>query len=422
MLYSFLTKAPGEQLMPAGRFVKRSERKPKKLRLAKEVKTCKISESRIELTGECSMDVPINPFTPTFGIVPPIMAGRTYLINDVVRALDRGPGDPNLATIYVGARGTGKTALLSYLSSEAQRHGWISVGVAAAPGMLEDIYEQTREVAAEYIDSGLNPRLRGLSVGQLFSVEWEPEQAPSANWRTRMTRLIKALDKYDIGLLFTIDEVSASFDEMISFASTYQMFVREGRRVGVLMAGLPHQVSMLLRNQSVSFLRRSVQHHLGNISDKEIAVALKETIEGGGRRVSADGLQKMVDAIGGFPFLMQLVGFRSWDIRPQAEEITVQDAARGIALARSDMEQRVLAPTYYELSEGDKAFLEAMLADGGESKIADVAERMGVKSNYASQYRARLIEQGIIGERGRGRVGFDLPYFKEYLEETLAVD
>lgn len=63
-----------------------------------------------------------------------------------------------------------------------------------------------------------------------------------------------------------------------------------------------------------------------------------------------------------------------------------------------------------------------MLADGGESKIADVAERMGVKSNYASQYRARLIEQGIIGERGRGRVGFDLPYFKEYLEETLAVD
>ena len=47
---------------------------------------------------------------------------------------------------------------------------------------------------------------------------------------------------------------------------------------------------------------------------------------------------------------------------------------------------------------------------------------MGVKSNYASQYRARLIEQGIIGERGRGRVGFDLPYFKEYLEESLDID
>lgn len=63
-----------------------------------------------------------------------------------------------------------------------------------------------------------------------------------------------------------------------------------------------------------------------------------------------------------------------------------------------------------------------MSVDEGESKIADVAQRMGVKSNYASQYRARLIEQGIIGERGRGRVGFDLPYFKEYLEEGLDTD
>lgn len=49
-----------------------------------------------------------NPFTPTFGIVPPYMAGRTYVIEDIVRALDRGPGDPNLATIFIGARGTGK--------------------------------------------------------------------------------------------------------------------------------------------------------------------------------------------------------------------------------------------------------------------------------------------------------------------------
>lgn len=38
MLYNVLTKAPGEQLMPAGRLVKRREHKQKKLKLAKEVK------------------------------------------------------------------------------------------------------------------------------------------------------------------------------------------------------------------------------------------------------------------------------------------------------------------------------------------------------------------------------------------------
>ena len=54
MLYSFLIKAPGEQFMPAGRFVKRSERKQKKLKLAKKVKACKTSESRVEADGGVS--------------------------------------------------------------------------------------------------------------------------------------------------------------------------------------------------------------------------------------------------------------------------------------------------------------------------------------------------------------------------------
>ena len=126
----------------------------------------------------------------------------------------------------------------------------------------------------------------------------------------------------------------------------------------------------------------------------------------------------MVEAIGGFPFMMQLVGYRVWDQSPREREISENDVERGIELARSDMEQRVLAPTYRELSEQDVQFLEAMLPDGGGvSFISNVAERMGVSSNYASKYRARLIEQGVIGGRGRGRISFDMPFFREYVEK-----
>jgi hypothetical protein len=32
-----------------------------------------------------------------------------------------------------------------------------------------------------------------------------------------------------------------------------------------------------------------------------------------------------------------------------------------------------------------------------------------------AQYRRRLIEAGVIGARGRGVVGFDLPFFRDYL-------
>lgn len=379
-----------------------------------------VSNYRISMGKVPLMDEYRNPFTPTFGMVPPFMAGRTYIIDDILRALDRGLGDPNLSTIFVGARGTGKTALLSYLSSEAAAHGWIAVSVAAAPGMLEDIYERTKEAAAEFIDQSDSPRLRGISVAQLFGAERENPTHGPENWRTRMNRLFRSLDKYDIGLLITIDEIRVALDEMIAFASTYQLFVREGKRVGLLMAGLPQQVSALLRDESVSFLRRCAQHHLDSIADQEVADALRRTIESKGRTVGAIELRHMVEAIGGFPFMMQLVGYRVWDQSPCEREISEKDVRCGIELARSDLEQRVLAPTYRELSEQDIQFLEAMLPDDGDvSLIANVAKRMGVSSNYASKYRARLIEQGVIGARGRGRIGFDMPFFREYVEKNL---
>jgi DNA replication protein DnaC len=63
--------------------------------------------------------MPDNPFTPTFGSIPPLFAGRERMIEDVVTGLDNAPGDPNRSTIFIGARGTGKTALLAKIAEEA---------------------------------------------------------------------------------------------------------------------------------------------------------------------------------------------------------------------------------------------------------------------------------------------------------------
>lgn len=57
-----------------------------------------------------------SPFTSTFRSVPPFLAGREHILRDINRGFMSGPGDPNLSTIFTGARGTGKTALLSLLS------------------------------------------------------------------------------------------------------------------------------------------------------------------------------------------------------------------------------------------------------------------------------------------------------------------
>ncbi|MGB4745916.1 MAG: hypothetical protein WBH39_09675, partial [Candidatus Microthrix parvicella] len=53
-----------------------------------------------------------NPFTPSFGVSPPLLIGRDDVLARFGEALEDGPGSPGRATLYTGARGTGRTVLL----------------------------------------------------------------------------------------------------------------------------------------------------------------------------------------------------------------------------------------------------------------------------------------------------------------------
>ena len=60
-----------------------------------------------------------NPFTPIFGKVPAVMAGLEGIIGDMIDAFESNGSSPDLCSIFTGARGTGKTALLTYLGYRA---------------------------------------------------------------------------------------------------------------------------------------------------------------------------------------------------------------------------------------------------------------------------------------------------------------
>ena len=364
------------------------------------------------------MDLP-NPFTPTFGKVPPVLAGRRQLLSAMEAAFAGSGSDPNLSSIIVGARGTGKTALLARIADAASASGWIAARVSAVPGMLEDIEERVAEEAAHLIDSEPKARLTGIGVGQLLSLEFDREGAARGNWRTRMNRVLRQLNGLGIGLLITVDEVRADLDEMIALASTYQHFVSEDKRVALVMAGLPSHVTGLVEDKSVSFLRRARRHHLGRIGDADIESAFRKTVLGAGGSIEDDALELAVRTIDGFPYMMQLVGYWTWS-ECMTSAISVVDVERGARLAGQEMRDGVLSTTYRELSRGDVRFLEALLAGGDESVLADISSRMGVKSNYASKYKERMLEAGVIGDRGGGSYGIDLPGFEGFLREKLA--
>lgn len=371
-----------------------------------------------------AMETPrnVNPFTPTFGFVPPHVAGREQVLCELTAALDAGLGNPALSSILMGARGTGKTVVLSMLADEAPRHGWVSVNVSAGPGMLEEVLDLTLSNADEFVAADSGRRVTGITLGQLFGIEWEYRGETRATWRTRMTKALERLDTYGIGLLITVDEVRANLDEMLKLVSTYQHFVRERRRVALFMAGLPQQISKLLNSDEASFFRRASMYRLGRVADFEVRAALEKTVVEAGGAFEPGALEELVRQADGYPYMMQLVGYRSWEASPDSL-ITCDGVERGAAVAREEFEYRILAVTYNGLSEKDRGFLEAMGPDadqGCPSRLSDIAARMGVSSGYASEYRRRLVEQGVIEEVSRGLVAFALPGMHEYVRERAS--
>lgn len=359
-----------------------------------------------------------NPFTPNFGQVPEYLAGRSFLIAEIVRAFETGIGDPSLASILVGARGTGKTALLSYLASEAEQRGWIAVNTTCTKGLLEDIYQQAIQRGA-HLRSAPDKRLTGFTFGSIVGLEWENATDVIPNWRTRMNAVLDELEAQGTGLLITVDEVDPKLEEMILLATIYQLFVRENRKVALLMAGLPSQVSALLNSKTVSFLRRAGYFNLEQIEDYEVEKAFVATLDSQGKTIEKAALALAVKASFGFPYMIQLVGFRSWEAAGVDKQIKKAAVCEGIDMAKKDMESRVLRATLDELSEQDIAFLKAMLSDNARSSIANICKRTGKNEAHIARYRARLIERGVIAADGRGYVAFALPLFKDYLPQYL---
>ncbi|MDR3360412.1 MAG: ATP-binding protein [Bifidobacteriaceae bacterium] len=355
-----------------------------------------------------------NPFKPTFGSPPPVLAGRDQMLASVMEGLDSGPGNPNRTTIFVGPRGSGKTVLLSALASEASSRGWVAVEVTARAGLAEAIVEQTERKAAGLLDSPLRSRLSAVG-GFGFSLGLAREPARPKSWRAQVTDQLEQLAERGSGLLITIDEVDPDVAELVDLVADYQHLVREGRQVALAMAGLPGHVLRTLTDRSISFVRRAYQRRLDNVSEAEAAYALRHTIEQAGGSVERDALDTLARFTGGFPFLIQLAGYHAWREARPAGAITLPAARRAQAAATADMDQMILETTLAELSPGDVAFLRAMAADEGPSRIGEVAARLGKSAANAGQYRRRLISAGVIEARARGEVAFELPLLRGYL-------
>jgi hypothetical protein len=344
----------------------------------------------------------VNPFRPTFGTSPPVLAGRDELVDAFAASLAEGPGSPGRATVYTGPRGSGKTVMLNQAEATARTAGWVVISENATAGLVDRLVTDHLPTLLADMDNrgGRKTRLKGVSTPVGVGASWDTTDThkPVPSLRSQLTTLTKLLAERDVGLLITVDEIHAGVPgELREFASVIQHLFREEHQIAFAATGLPAAFEeKLLRDNLITFLRRADRFVLGAVHLSDVATALRLPIEHAGRHITPAALEAAAIATAGYPFLVQLVGYQIWKQEPSAPTITVAHVEAAMPAVQRRLGTLVHEPSLADVSVVDRTYLLAMAQDDGPSRTGDIAQRMGVGTNYASQYRARFITAELV--------------------------
>jgi len=363
---------------------------------------------------------PTNPFAPTFGTAPPLLAGRDDILTGIADAWATGPTHPAYTALLLGRRGSGKTVVLEALRELGHGHGWLSISEAAATtGLLDRLAHKAAEhlnrcAGDLHADIDKDLAAAGIALG--------PGYDPDADLSRRLPNVLKALTVHlqsgGTGLVITIDELHAGdTDELRMLGIVVQDVTRIARLpMAFVGAGLPILEDTLLADTSVTFLQRCARYEVGSLDLPAAWTALAEPVRQRGGQMAPEAVEHAVAASQGYPFMIQLVGFHAWQAASDpTAAVTLRDVEVGAETARHQLGQLVIAPMWRDLSDGSRRFLAAMALDDRESRTADIAARLGVSREHAGVYRHRLMKSGMVAPAGRGRLDFALDAARSWI-------
>ena len=247
---------------------------------------------------------------------------------------------------------------------------------------------------------------------------------PVPDLRRELTELGMGLAEQGTGLLITLDELQGGdIDELRDFGAVLQHVTRrEQLPIAFAGASLPQIDDTLLSDDDIAtFLQRCSRYDIDRLDDTATSAAIATPIRDRGGVLSADQLRRAVRATSGYAFMIQLVGFHIWRrAGDPLERFTEEEVDAGIEEAERRIGRLIFAPTWKGLSDVDRRFLLALARDDGPCRLATIAHRLGVDTNYAGVYRHRLLSAGMIAAAGHGKVDFAHHATREWLRNEAA--
>jgi len=374
----------------------------------------------------------MNPFKPTAGKMPPVLVGRQNIIEDFQEALDNGAGAPGRLMLIMGQRGYGKTVMLTELRRLAEQHGWMTISETASEGLTARLISALAPKGWHMERATVSPSvdIPGIASASLGNASISFDDTAALTLRRAIDEALGSRKlKKGGGILFTIDETQAATPEdLIAIATAVQHVITDQdlsdlpdsqkKGVAFAFAGLPSLVDELVNNKVLTFLRRSLQRHLGDVPIPDVKNALIESFASSGKELGEEAAARCARLTSGYPYMIQLVGYYVWQSaqRDKRDVVTETDIERGFADALQAFGDAVCAPAFDALPSAAKKFACAMAEDGPEpSKVADIGERAGKSSSWANKYRELLIAERFVEQTDYGYVRFTIPHMAQYL-------
>ena len=387
-----------------------------------------------------------SPFTPGFGNLPRVIAGRKDEFHDLERMTARlARGIYQQPRLVTGDRGMGKTVMLRALEREQLEVGrWVvrssaTRGDAIVGRLCRDLasllYEHDLAEALKQTGREALRRLAGLSISSR-GVRADVEPASRADRADDLERLLAAVaelaDEQDTVLLLLIDEAQnielGALGDLFHALQEVQGVViderdpdtgalqRRSLPLGAVVAGLPGLVRRL-KDAGSTFGERSRPVPLRAFTEADMREGLPALAEEGGAAFDADALEAVMDACGGYPYFLHVVGDQVW-AAGRGTVITVEDARRGIVRAQPLVEE-FYAARLRDLGDLQRRYLHAAARlEPRERTPGTISEALGRTSAKLASTQQKLVhDHGLLRTGGDGRVEFALPGLDRHLRE-----
>lgn len=385
-----------------------------------------------------------NPFTPGFGNLPRVFAGRKAEFADLELMVARlSAGTYEQARMVMADRGFGKTSLLREFEQEQRELGRWVVRAAATRGdaVITRLCRQLAELVAREdlvasMSRGLREalhRLAGIEVGPGgVSVSLAPPG--DVDRGAEVARLLEGASRLardaDTVLLVLVDEaqniVVDALGELFYAIQEVQGIVVESRDpqsgalrrdslpLGVVVAGLPGMVE-LLRRAGSTFGERSRIVRLGALSPADLREGVRALVREGGADIDADALDRLAEASGGYPYFLHVYGQQVYNAGT-GDVITIDDVEAGLVAAQP-MVDDFYDQRLRELGNRQREYLHAAAElPAARRTSADIAEALGTTSSMLGSTQQALVERhGLLRPTGDGRLAFALPGLDRHL-------